>query len=92
MSEQIDVTELGPREYGVRLTEGQDTTHHKVTVTAQLLDDLLLDEEDGARLVQEAMAFLLERDTADSVPDELSLGQLVAEHEDFLPEMRDRLG
>ena len=91
MSERIDVTEIGRLEYGVRVTEGQDTTHHRVVVTEQLLDTLLLEEEDGARLVQEAFAFLLENDHADAIPDEFVLSELIAEHEDFLPEMRQRL-
>ena len=91
MSEQIEVTELGPREYGVQVTEGPDTTHHRVVVPEQLLDDLLLEEEDGARLVREAVAFWLENEHADALPDDLVLTELVAEHENFLPEMRQRL-
>jgi hypothetical protein len=92
MSEQIEVQELGPREYGVRVTQGQDTTDHRVVVTEQILDELLLDEEDGARLVHEAIAFLLENDAADAIPDDFVITELIAEHEDFLPQMRARLG
>jgi hypothetical protein len=91
VSERIDVTEMGRLEYAVRVTEGQDTTHHRVVVPEQLLDELLLEEEDGARLVHEAVAFFLEEDHADALPDDLVLSELIAEHENFLPEMRLRL-
>jgi hypothetical protein len=91
MSEKIQVTELGRLQYGVQVTEGQDTTHHRVVVPEQLLDQLLLEEEDGARLVQEAVAFFLEDEHAGALPDDLVLTEMIAEHENFLPEMRQRL-
>jgi hypothetical protein len=91
MSEKILVTELGRLQYGVQVTEGQDTTHHRVVVPEQLLDQLLLEEEDGARLVQEAVAFFLEDEHADALPDDLVLSEMIADHENFLPEMRARL-
>jgi hypothetical protein len=92
MSERIEVTELGRLQYGVAVTEGQDTTHHRVTVSEQLLDQLLLEEDDGARLVHEAVAYLMEDEHADAIPEDFVLSELIADHEDFLPEMRDRLG
>jgi hypothetical protein len=91
MSEKIEVTEIGRLEYGVRVTEGQDTTHHRVVVPEQLLDQLLLEEEDGARLVQEAVAFFMEEEHADALPGDLVLSELIGEYENFLPEMRNRL-
>jgi hypothetical protein len=91
MSEKIEITEIGRLEYGVRVTEGQDTTHHRVVVPEQLLDQLLLEEEDGARLVQEAVAFFLEEEHGDALPSDLVLSELIAEYENFLPEMRNRL-
>lgn len=92
MSDHIEVRPLGPREYAVVVTEGVDTTHHRVVVTERLLDDLLLEEDDGERLVYEAIAYLMEIEHADAIPDELVLTELIDEHEDFLPEMRARLG
>ncbi len=92
MSERIEVTEMGRLEYAVRITEGEDTTHHRVVVPEHLLDTLLLDEEDGARLVHEAISYVMEGEHADAIPDDLVLSELIAEHEDFLPQMRQRLG
>jgi hypothetical protein len=91
MSEKIEITEMGRLEYGVRVTQGQDTTDHRVVVPEQLLDQLLLEEEDGPRLVQEAVAFFMEEEHADALPDNLVLSELIAEYENFLPQMRDRL-
>jgi hypothetical protein len=91
MSEQIVVTELGAREFAVRITEGADTTEHRVVVPAALLEELLLDEDDAGHLVHEAVAFLLEHTTADAVPEDLTLGEVVEEHEEFVEEMRRRL-
>lgn len=91
MSERIQVRPMGEREYAVVLTEGIDTTHHRVVVPEELLDELALDEDDADRLVEEAMAFLLEREHADAVPADLVLSSLIEDYEDFLPEMRTRL-
>lgn len=91
MSQRIDVRELGSREYAVRVTEGQETTHHRVVVSADVLEDLLVDEEDAAAVVRESVAFLLDRLTAEEIPEDFRLADLVEEHEDYLEEMRSRL-
>lgn len=92
MSQEIDVRPMGPQEYAVRLTEGSDTTHHRVVVPQSLLEELLIDPDDAEQLVRESFHFLLERVHADDVSDDVNLGELIDEHEDYLPEMRGRLG
>lgn len=92
MAQEIEVLALGPQEYAVRVTEGVDTTDHHVTVPSSLLDELLMDPDDADALVRESFAFLLERVHADEVDHEVNLGQLIDEHEDYLPTMRDVLG
>ncbi len=87
--QKIDVLPMGEHEYSVALTEGYDTTHHHVTVSTGLLEDLAVTDE--RRLVREAMEYLLERSPADAVPDEIDLGDLSARSPDFNDEIVSRL-
>jgi hypothetical protein len=93
--QQIHVNALGPHEYAVRLTEGTDTTDHKVTVSTDLLDELALDPDDReveSELVRESMAFLLDRVTADDLDHDLDLEELANEYADYGAEITSRLG
>ncbi|RJK93807.1 hypothetical protein [Vallicoccus soli] len=95
MAVRIDVEQLGLREYAVEVLDEDDdpgaATQHRVVVPSGVLDRLLLDEDDGAALVRATFEFLLERTTADALPEEMSLVEVAEEHEDYDEEMRDRL-
>ena len=55
----IDITAMGPREFGVNVREGEAHTSHRVTVPQGLIDDLHLGEDDLERVVRESFHFLL---------------------------------
>lgn len=87
----MKVLPLGPREYAVTVTEGEQTTSHKVTLTEDDLDTLGVWEVDEERLVRETVEFLLERETGTAIEHDLTLDAVAAKFDDFYPEVRTRL-
>ncbi len=57
----IDVTEMEPGHFGVQVEEGTLTTSRRVSVSTGFIDDLQLGEVDPVLIVQESVAFLLDR-------------------------------
>jgi len=49
------------------------------------------DEDERARLVEESVAFLLDREPGDAVPHDVDLDELAGEFADYVPELRARL-
>jgi hypothetical protein len=87
----IEITAMGPHEYGVQITEGDTTTSHQVTVPEGLLDDLGLVDVDEERVVRESIAFLLEREPATSIMDEFSLNVISRYFPEYSEELTRRL-
>ena len=94
MSEQIRLLAMGDHEFSVDVTEGPNTTTHRVTVPQELLDDLGLptaDQEDEERVVRESFDFLLEREKSTQILPEFPLEVISTYFSDYLDEMRTRL-
>lgn len=91
MSEKIRVQGLSDHEYGVDVTEGALTTHHRVVVPQDMLDDLGLAGTDEQRLVEETIAFLLDREPSTSIDDEFPLDVVASRFPEFADELRTRL-
>jgi hypothetical protein len=89
--QKISVQHMDEHNYAVQVTEGADTTHHKVHVGGGFLDDLAMPDLDEAELVRQTIAYLLEREPGDAIEKEFSLDQLSNRDPDFFPEVRDRL-
>ena len=90
----IQITPAGRHEFGVEVTEGSETTSHKVIVPPSLLDDWGLEEADGEAVVRESFAFLMEREPASSILPEFSLAiisRYYPEYKDELPERLENL-
>ncbi|MDP9387510.1 MAG: hypothetical protein M3Q48_06165 [Actinomycetota bacterium] len=88
---EITVTEMGPGEFGVQVREGDTATSHRVQVPESFLDDLLLGDEDQARIVRESFAFLLEREPATSILAEFALPAITGYFPEYPDELRRRL-
>jgi len=86
---QIDVLPMGPHEIAVNLTEGHDTTAHRVVVSEDLLDAAPTDDE--ARLVRAAMQVFLEHKKATTLPHDVSLDWVASTVADFSDELLARL-
>lgn len=91
MSERVDVRRIGPLAYGATVHDGDDTTHHKVTMSPAVLEDLLLPDVDTAHVAEETIRYLLDRETGDAIPHEVDLDHLSNHDHEFLPELRSRL-
>lgn len=87
----IRITAAGPHEFGVEVTEGSETTAHRVIVPPTLLADWGLDDGDGEAVVRESFAFLLEREPATSILPEFSLAIISRYYPDYAEELADRL-
>jgi hypothetical protein len=87
----IRITVAGPHEYGVEVTEGAETTSHRVIVPPTLLADWGLDDDDGEAVVRESFAFLLEREPAASILPEFSLAIISRYFPEYADELPDRL-
>lgn len=88
---EITVTAMEPDHYGVQITEGQNTTSHRVFVPPALLDDLGLVDVDRERLVRETIGFLLAREPATSIMAEFALDDVPAHFPEYYDELQTRL-
>ena len=87
----IAITEMGPGQFGVEVEEGDERTGHLVTVPDEMVDDLGLIDVDPVRLVRESVGFLLDREPATSIGEELSLEEIPQRYPDYYDELCTRL-
>ena len=87
----IAITPMEPGSFGVQVEEGDVTTSHRVHLSDGLVSDLQLSDVEPERIVNESVAFLLDRVPATSLPDELSLDSIAGDHPDYYEELRSRL-
>ena len=87
----IRITPAGPHEFGVEVTEGTETTSHKVIVPPSLLDHWGLAVTDSENVVRESFAFLMEREPATSILPEFSLAIISRYYPEYKDELPDRL-
>jgi hypothetical protein len=85
------VVSMAPREYGVEVEEGHETTAHKVRLPEGFLDDLMLTGVDEERIVKETIDFLLEREPHTSILPEFSLEDVSRYFPEFPEELQRRL-
>jgi hypothetical protein len=88
----ISITPAGPHEFGVEVTEGEETTSHKVIVPPSLLDGWGLDETDSETVIRESFAFLMEREPATAILPEFSLAIISRYYPEYKDELPERLG
>lgn len=87
----ISITPAGPHEFGVEVTEGNETTSHKVIVPPALLDGWGLEVAHGEDVVRESFAFLMEREPATSILPEFSLAIISRYYPEYKDELPERL-
>ena len=89
--EKIEILPMGPRQWAVTVTEGHETTNHRVTVSDQLIDDLGVVDLDEERLVRESFEFLLEREPVTAILREFDLDAISGYFPEYAGEIRTRL-
>ncbi len=75
----------------MEVTDGAETTAHRVIVPPTLLDDWGLDDDDAEAVVRESFAFLLEREPAGSILPEFSLAIISRYFPEYAEELPGRL-
>ena len=88
----IDITPAGPNQFGVEVTDGEETTSHRVIVPPSLLADWGLEETDSEAVLRESFVFLLEREPASSILPEFSLAIIPRYFPEYSDELPERLG
>ena len=88
---ETSVTSVSPREFEIRVHEGDRETSHHVTVPESLIDELRLPEDDLERVVRESFDFLLEREPASSIMPEFSLDVISGYFPEYKEELPKRL-
>lgn len=97
----INITPMAPGEFGVEVTEGYDTTGHRVQVSEDFLESLFVGPADVGtdgqdadlveRLVRESFEFLLEREPANAIRPEFDLEEIASYFPEYPEEIRRRL-
>jgi hypothetical protein len=87
----VTVTEKEPDVYTVVVDDGGRTTTHTVLVPAELAASLGCGHVPGIDLVRRSFAFLLERESADSILRDFSLEQIGDYFPDYPETIRRRL-
>jgi hypothetical protein len=88
----IRITAAGPHEFGVEVTDGEETTSHRVIVPQSLLADWGLEDSEAETVVRESFAFLMEREPASSILPEFSLAIISRYYPEYKDELPARLG
>ncbi len=88
---EIHITALEPGSFGVEVREGENATHHRVTIPQDMPLDLGVPEVDHERLVRESFAFLLEREPATSILSEFALPDIGRYFPEYTEDIRARL-
>ena len=87
----ISISPLAPREFRVRVREGDRETNHQVTVPDRLGETLELRDDDLERIVRESFRFLLERERATSILAQFSLSDISRYFPEYPSELERRL-
>jgi hypothetical protein len=87
----ISISPLAPREFRVRVREGDRETTHQVTVPDRLGEGLELRDDDLERVVRESFRFLLERERPTSILAQFSLSDISRYFPEYPSELARRL-
>jgi hypothetical protein len=88
---EIAITPMEPGWFGVQVTEGHETTSHRVQVPEDLPLDLGVPDAEPDLLVRESFEFLLEREPVTAISREFALDEISRTFDDFYDELRTRV-
>jgi hypothetical protein len=88
----VRVTPMEPGAYGVEVEEGGLTTGHRFHVPPSFWADRDVADVDDIEAVGAAARFLLDREPGTAIPAEVSFDELDTRYDDFVSEVRDRIG
>jgi hypothetical protein len=93
--DEIELTAMEPHVFGVQITEGDQTTSHRIKVSADVLDLVQVDDDDVETeeiIVRETIKFLLEREPATEISRTFSLDEVATTFPEYSDEIVSRVG
>jgi hypothetical protein len=90
--QRITVDELGEHHFLVTFPGGEEPVQTRIQGSADVLAQLGLQDRDEPLVVQATAAFLLERQLAIDLPAVIDIEDVVAGYDDYLDEIRRRMG
>lgn len=88
---KIDVEVAAEEEFRVRVTEGNSTSTHRVTVSTRDYDRIAACKISRQELVKRSFEFLLEREPKESILAQFDLSVIGRYFRDYESEMKRRL-
>lgn len=91
MLDGTSIDALGEHRFLVRTQQGDDIVEILIRTSPAVLAQLTVDEADEARLVEATVEYLVARQRADDLPEQLDVDDVLAAYDDFEDEVRRRL-
>jgi hypothetical protein len=91
LNTQLEFTAPEPGIYEVKAVQGQVVTRHRVSVNAQFLERIGLQEVEESSVVPEVCTILLQHEALAAVPADSTLEQLVGQYPYLPAELQERL-
>jgi len=91
MLDETTIDALGEHRFLVRARQGDDIVEIRIRTSPAVLAQLTVDEADEARLVEATVEYLVARQRADDLPEQLDVDDVLAAYDDFEDEVRRRL-
>jgi hypothetical protein len=91
-NDPLPIEPVGEHTFLIRLGQGNDVVEVVLHLDAATLAAVAPHAMDERRVARETMTFLTERQRADDLPASLDLADVAAAYDDWVEEMRTRLG
>jgi hypothetical protein len=91
MRQDIRVLPMAPGEYAAEVDEGDQTTHHRVVLSEDLIDTLDVPNADEQVIVEQTLRCLLDREPNTALPHDIDFGRLDTSDTALLDEIRARV-
>jgi hypothetical protein len=93
MADNLRIESLGEHRFLLTTCESDELVEIQVYAEPAVVNRIGLDERDRVdeqRIVRAAADFLLERQSADELPEKIDLDEVVAAYDGFIDDMRER--
>ncbi|PYC84717.1 hypothetical protein C7C46_07335 [Streptomyces tateyamensis] len=91
MAHQLQIEPQGDHEYLVRIPGGSDDTTARVRATSDVLRRVSDSAADEARVVEQTVRWLLERQPVADLPQLIDLDDVAAAYDSYLKDLAHRL-
>jgi hypothetical protein len=89
--EQPRIEALGDHEYLVRATLDEDLVTIRIRATPEVVARIAGADADETRVVGATLAYLIARQRADDLPEQLGLDDVVAAYDDYVDDLHNQM-